>query len=63
MKRSNLANLRVYSSLTYCRIRQILKLYKLYPRVEIGFLISYMASNVWKVWFPVRGKIEAVRDA
>ncbi|OOQ86237.1 hypothetical protein PEBR_22534 [Penicillium brasilianum] len=63
MKKANLANLRVYGSLTYCRIRQIPKLNKLYPRAEIGFLVGYVASNVWKVWFPARGKIEAVRDA
>jgi hypothetical protein len=63
MKETHLANLRVYGSLTYCRIRHIPRLHKVSPRAEIGFLVGYMASNVWKVWFPARGKIQVVRDA
>jgi hypothetical protein len=63
MKKANLANLRVYGSLSYCRIRNILKLQKTALRAEIGFLVGYVASNVWKIWFPARRKIEVVRDA
>jgi hypothetical protein len=63
MKKANLANLRVYSWLWYCRIRNILKLQKTAPRAEIGFLVGYVASNVWKIWFPARRKIEVVRYA
>jgi hypothetical protein len=63
MKKANLANLRVYGSLSYCRIRNIPKLQKTAPRAEIGFLVGYVASNVWKIWFPARAKIEVVRDA
>jgi hypothetical protein len=62
MKKANLANLRVYGSLSYCRIRNILKLQKTALRAEIGFLVGYVASNVWKIWFPARRKIEVVRD-
>jgi hypothetical protein len=63
MKKANLANLRVYGSLSYCRIRNIPRLQKTSPRAEIGFLVGYVASNVWKIWFPARNKIDVVRDA
>ncbi|KAJ5369326.1 uncharacterized protein N7496_009086 [Penicillium cataractarum] len=63
MKKASLANLRVYGSLTYCRIRHIPRLQKTSPRAEIGFLVGYVASNIWKVWFPAKGKVEIVRDA
>lgn len=63
MKKANLANLRVYGSLLYCRIRNIPRIQKTSPRAEIGFLVGYVASNVWKIWFPSRGKVEVVRDA
>jgi hypothetical protein len=62
MKKANLANLRVYGSLSYCRIRNIPRIQKTSPRAEIGFLVGYVASNVWKIWFPARKKIEVVRD-
>jgi Reverse transcriptase (RNA-dependent DNA polymerase) len=63
MKRSSLANLRLYGSLSYCRIRSIPRKEKTHPRAEIGFLVGYVASNVWKIWFPARQKVEFVRDA
>ena len=63
MKVTNLANLRLYGSLSYCRIRSIPRKEKTHPRAEIGFLVGYIASNVWKIWFPARGKVEVVRDA
>lgn len=53
MKKANLANLRVYGSLSYCRIRHIPRLQKI-SRAEISFIVGYVAS---------RGKIEVVRDA
>ena len=63
MKKTNLANLRIYGALSYCRIRSIPRKEKVHPRAEIGFLVGYIASNIWKIWFPARGKVEAVRDA
>ena len=35
----------------------------MHPRAKVGFLVGYVASNVWKIWFPQRGKVEHVRDA
>jgi hypothetical protein len=33
------------------------------PRAEIGFLVGYVASNVWRIWFPQSGKVKVIRDA
>ena len=60
MKKTSLANLHVYGALSYCQIRSIPRKEKTHPRAEIGFLVGYIASNVWKIWFPARGKVEAV---
>ena len=49
MKKTNLANLRIYGALSYCRIRSIPRKEKVQPRAEIGFLVGYIASNIWKI--------------
>lgn len=59
----NLSNVKLYGSLAYCRIQKQVQSQKLVPRAEIGFLVSYIASNVWRIWFPHSGKIRVVRDA
>lgn len=59
----NLANVRLYGSLAYCRIEKQVQSDKMNPRAEIGFLVGYIASNVWKIWFPQANKIRLVRDA
>jgi hypothetical protein len=33
------------------------------PRVEVGFLVGYIAANIWRIWFPQHGKVRLVRDA
>lgn len=33
------------------------------PRAEIGFLVGYLGSNIWKIWFPYSGKVKPIRDA
>ena len=62
MPRTNLANIKLYGSLAYCRVQRIKQSDKMRPRAEIGFLVGYVASNVWKIWFPQRGKVQFVRD-
>lgn len=37
------------------------------PRVEIGYLVGYVSKNLYKIWFPYKGKtgvgkVEIVRD-
>ncbi|KAJ5085247.1 hypothetical protein N7532_010018 [Penicillium argentinense] len=61
--RSHLSCLRLYGSLTYCRTPNIPRSHKLRPRAEVGFLVGYQASNVWRVWMPLPGRIQSVRDA
>ncbi|OQD85533.1 hypothetical protein PENSOL_c040G03155, partial [Penicillium solitum] len=61
--RINLANVRLYGSLAYCRIDHQVRSDKMNPRAEIGFLVGYMASNIYKIWFPHKGKVRHIRDA
>lgn len=32
------------------------------PRAYIGYLVGYMASNIYRVWVPASGKFIIVRD-
>lgn len=32
------------------------------PRAEIGYLVGYVASNIWRIWFPHRQCVEDRRD-
>ena len=59
----NLANVRLYGSLAYCRIEKQIQSDKMNPRAEIGFLVGYLASNIYKIWFPHSGKVRHIRDA
>jgi hypothetical protein len=61
--KTSLANLRLYGSLAYCRIPNIARLDKMKSRAEIGYLVGYVASNIWKIWMPHRGQVRMVRDA
>jgi hypothetical protein len=63
MPKINLSNVRLYGSLAYCRIQNQVQSDKMHPRAEVGFLVGYMASNVWKIWFPQTGKVRFIRDA
>jgi len=59
----NLANLRVFVSLTYCRkVKDLPQSQKMAPRAEIGYLVGYVASNTWRIWFPHRNCVEDRRD-
>jgi hypothetical protein len=60
--RPNLSNLRLYGCKAYVRIQNIPRLDKMAPRAEIGYLVGYVASNIWKIWFPHLGTVREVRD-
>lgn len=62
-KEVDLSCLKVLGSLTYCRIPDIPRMQKLVPRADVGYLVGFVASNVWQVWFPQNGRVVAVRDA
>ncbi|KAJ5202942.1 hypothetical protein N7449_005021 [Penicillium cf. viridicatum] len=59
----SIANLKMYGSLAYCRIIKIPQSEKMLPRAEIGYPVGYVASNIRRIWFPQRNKVEVVRDA
>ena len=59
----NLVNVRLYGSLAYCRIEKQIQSDKMNPRAEVGFLVGYLASNIYKIWFPHSGKVRYIRDA
>jgi hypothetical protein len=61
-QRVNLANLRIFGCRAYVRKQGIPNAAKMETRAEIGYLVGYEASNIWKVWFPRRGAVRAVRD-
>ncbi|KAJ5771802.1 hypothetical protein N7520_002331 [Penicillium odoratum] len=61
--KTSLANIKLYGSLAYCRIPNIPKLDKMKSRAEIGYLVGYVASNIWQIWIPHRGQVRMVRDA
>ena len=49
--------------MAYCRIKKQVKSNKINPRAEISFLVGYLASNIYKIWFPHTGKVRHIRDA
>lgn len=61
-QRANLANLRIFGCRAYVRKQAIPNAAKMEPRAEIGYLVGYEASNIWRVWFPRRGAVRSVRD-
>ncbi|KAJ5101017.1 hypothetical protein N7456_007069 [Penicillium angulare] len=58
----NLANIRIYGCRAYVRKQGIPKADKMQTRAEIGYLVGYKASNIWKIWFPQRAIVQEVRD-
>jgi hypothetical protein len=60
--RANLANLRLYGCRAYVRTQKIPKKDKMAPRAEIGYLVGYVASNIWRIWFPHLDTVRACRD-
>jgi hypothetical protein len=61
-QRINLANLRIFGCRAYMRKQGIPNAAKMEPRAEIGYLVGYEASNIWRVWFPQRRYVRSVRD-
>jgi hypothetical protein len=46
----------------YTRDLVIPWLNKLQPRALIGYLVSYVASNIWKIWIPSKRTVKVARD-
>jgi transposase InsO family protein len=58
----NIAHLRVYGCRAYPLIRKIPKKQKLRPRAQIGYLVGYDSSNIFRIWVPQDKKIIVTRD-
>jgi hypothetical protein len=58
----DLSNLKRYGSRAYTRITSIPRLEKLKPRALIGYLVGYVALNIWRIWIPSRNKVISARD-
>lgn len=60
--RPNLSNLRLYGCRAYVMRQGIAKSDKMEPRAEIGYLVGYVASNIWKIWLPHLNQVREFRD-
>lgn len=58
----SLSNIRVYGCKAYVRILSIPRLFKMSVRAQIGYLVGYDASNIWRIWIPQSRKIIRARD-
>jgi hypothetical protein len=60
--KSNIAHLRIYDCKIYPLIHKILKKQKLRPRAQIGYLVRYNSSNIFRIWVPQDKKVIETRD-
>jgi hypothetical protein len=58
----DLKNLKVYGCKTYVQIIYIPRLQKLKPQALVGYLVGYVAYNIWRIWIPVKYKVIYTRD-
>jgi hypothetical protein len=58
----NVANLRIFGCGAWVRTQKIPKKDKMAPRAQLGYLVGYVASNIWKIWFPATGAVREERD-
>jgi hypothetical protein len=63
----SISHMRAYGCKAYVMLADVKKkkkklFYKLNPRAEIGYLIGYTASNIYRIWIPHSNKIKLVRD-
>lgn len=63
--RPNLANLRLYGCRAYVKLPkrdQGSRRNKMAPRAVIGYLVGFVASNIWRIWLPEEKKVVSARD-
>ena len=63
--RPNLANLHVYGCRAYVkRSEQDIgsRHDKMEPRALIGYLVGFIASNIWRIWIPEQQQVVSARD-
>ena len=59
---SYIAHLKVYGCRAYPLIHEIPKKQKLQPRAQIGYLIGYNSSNIFRIWIPQEQRVIVTRD-
>jgi hypothetical protein len=58
----DLSNIRIFGYKAFVRITNIPRLSKMSPRAAIDYLVSYDASNIWRIWIPAKRRIVRARD-
>ncbi|KAL3704338.1 hypothetical protein TMatcc_010029 [Talaromyces marneffei ATCC 18224] len=60
----NLGHIKIFGCKAYRKIpsTQIPRLQKMAPRAEIGYLVGYDASNIFKIWIPEERSVIRARD-
>ena len=57
-----IAHLRIYGCRAYPLVHKIPKKQKLEPRAQIGYLLGYDSSNIFRIWIPQEHRVIATRD-
>jgi hypothetical protein len=55
-------HLKMYGCRTYPLIHNVPKTQKLDPRAEIGYLVGYDSTNIFRIWVPERHQVIRTRD-
>ena len=58
----DISNLVVFGARAYVRKHNVPRLRKVAPRALIGYLVGYVASNIWRIWIPRPNKVIMARD-
>ncbi|KAF5197653.1 Transposon ty1-dr1 gag-pol polyprotein, partial [Thalictrum thalictroides] len=58
----SIAHLQPYGCKAFAFIKNRPKLDKLVPRAEIGYLVGYESTNIFRIWIPTRNIVIATRD-
>ena len=61
-RKPNLANLRVFGCRAYVRDAKVPKGRKMAPRAWIGYMVGFVASNIWQIWHPRHQQVFTERD-
>jgi hypothetical protein len=56
------AHLKIYGCRAYPLIYNIPKTQKLDPRAQIGYLLGYNSTNIFRIWIPKKHQVIKTRD-
>ncbi|KAI0994003.1 hypothetical protein K3495_g14180, partial [Podosphaera aphanis] len=57
-----IAHLQPYGCKAFSLIKNRPKLDKLTPRAEIGYLVGYVSTNIFRIWLPLKNMVISTRD-